>query len=291
MLVANSYFKNLGVSSNVVVDFELVTPADATNYLDNNNLNNRPLRRTRVDQYASSMKAGLWAFNGDTIRFDEAGTLVDGQHRLTAVAMSKVPTVFLVIRGLPDKSQATIDKGATRNAADAISFKYSNKADASAIARAIKSYLLYTSNWSISNGGRSGVKAAAEMVLDHYDKHKVDIDHCYAEAKKLAKVKSLLSPAQATFLYYVFHQIDPQDAKQFMTDVLLATTVPDSVEYHANSEIGRKDTSEQEKLYTMINAWNYMRKGKTVKQTTIRWSATVTQNGVKVKNSNYPVAK
>jgi hypothetical protein len=290
MLVPNAFFISQGVPANVSVNFELITVEDATNYLTHNNHNNRSIKRTRVDQYASSMKAGFWEFNGDTIRFDDHGNIIDGQHRLTGVVMSKQPTVFLVIRGLSGKAQATIDKGATRTASDAIAFKYGNKSDSSAIAKSIKSYLLYTNKWSISNGGRAGVKAASEMILDHYDNNKAVIDFCYDQAKKLNKVKSYLTSAQATFLYYVFYTIDSTVAHQFMSSVLLATIVPDTIEYHANTEISRKDVSEQEKMYTMINAWNYFRKGKTVKQSTIRWPTFVTKDGAKVKNNNYPVA-
>lgn len=81
----------------------------------NQNIRNRPLSKSVVDRYRRDMAEGRWAFAGDPIRFDISGTLLDGQHRLAALAETEGLTIpFVVIRGLPTESQMVMDQGRKR---------------------------------------------------------------------------------------------------------------------------------------------------------------------------------
>ena len=60
-----------------------VTPHLASKWLQKNSCN-RPLSQNTVYRYADAILSGEWKLNGDTIRFDSNGTLIDGQHRLHA---------------------------------------------------------------------------------------------------------------------------------------------------------------------------------------------------------------
>ena len=62
-----------------------VTPSQAGIWLKSNP-NNRSLSRSRVERLAGYMREGKFHQNGDTIRFDEDGALLDGQHRVGAHA-------------------------------------------------------------------------------------------------------------------------------------------------------------------------------------------------------------
>lgn len=96
-----------------------VTPTRAKQML-NKNLRNRNLREATVAQYARDMAAGNWPFNGESIKFAEDGTLLDGQHRLAAIVRSNVPVLMLVITGLPQSAQETVDVGRKRTASDTL---------------------------------------------------------------------------------------------------------------------------------------------------------------------------
>lgn len=96
---------------------ELITPALAEEYLRHNTCN-RQLRKNIVDYYASIMEKGQWMLNGEGIIFNELGVLVDGQHRLAAVAKSGVNVEMLVVRNVNKDSFATIDSGITRKVSD-----------------------------------------------------------------------------------------------------------------------------------------------------------------------------
>lgn len=104
-----------------------VTPAMAQQWLNEKNVHNRPLYQGTVDAYALDMKRKLWAFNHQGICFDEDGNLLDGQHRLAAIILSRETIPLLVVRGMPKTfgdngenkaTQETIDGGKTRSVGD-----------------------------------------------------------------------------------------------------------------------------------------------------------------------------
>lgn len=94
-----------------------VTPETAIRWLANNERNRR-LNDAKAAQYARDMRAGNWQFNGDPIRFDAKGRLLDGQHRLTAIKMSGTTQRMLVITNLPETTQDTMDIGRPRRMSD-----------------------------------------------------------------------------------------------------------------------------------------------------------------------------
>lgn len=94
-----------------------ITPEMAAKMLENNPAN-RPIRKFHVEKIARDMKAGRWQVNGDAIRLNCDGSLIDGQHRLSACVMSATPFESVVISGLPSNVRATIDGGAKRSHGD-----------------------------------------------------------------------------------------------------------------------------------------------------------------------------
>lgn len=88
-----------------------ITPRIAKTMLSHNT-GNRPLRKAVVQRYATDMENGDWQDNGDPIRFDTNGRLIDGQHRLEAVILSDTPIDAWVLRGLKPETQKTMDQAA-----------------------------------------------------------------------------------------------------------------------------------------------------------------------------------
>jgi len=101
---------------------ETITPSIAARLLERNPMN-RNLRLTVVNGYARDMKSGRWQVNGDAIRLNNAGELIDGQHRLSACVKSGVPFHTVVIRGVDDDARATIDGGAKRKHGDRLQMR------------------------------------------------------------------------------------------------------------------------------------------------------------------------
>lgn len=114
----------------------VVTPKLAAEWLKKN-INNRRLRWTRVKVYADEMKAGRWVLSHQGIAFDEAGNLIDGQHRLHAVIESGVTIEFIVCYQSPSASKTVIDGGGSRTYSDIANWSGKNverPKDSSAIA-------------------------------------------------------------------------------------------------------------------------------------------------------------
>jgi len=103
-------------------EIQTITPHEATQMLDANKLN-RNVRNTRVETYARDMRAKKWILNGDAIKFNGNGKLLDGQHRLLACVRADVPFQTLVVTGLTDRAHATIDTGMTRTIADELRWR------------------------------------------------------------------------------------------------------------------------------------------------------------------------
>jgi len=99
------------------VSIVTVTPNQAKKWLEGN-VDNRNLREARVLQLAQVLQRDEWELTGDALVFDEDDTLLNGQHRLTAVVVADVPARFLVLRGVPAKTQEVMDQGLARTLGD-----------------------------------------------------------------------------------------------------------------------------------------------------------------------------
>lgn len=81
---------------------QLVTPEMAKEFLQRNSNNYRKLSESVVRSYRIDMESGNWKFNGDSVKFNKSGLLVDGQHRLTAIVRSGVSVPMVVITDIDD---------------------------------------------------------------------------------------------------------------------------------------------------------------------------------------------
>ncbi|KZM70782.1 hypothetical protein [Nocardia terpenica] len=128
----------------ISTDVVLVSSATARRWLASHR-RNRPLSKQSVARYQSDMAAGLWTFAADPIRFDVEGHLIDGRHRLVALAGCAPPLSlpFLVVRGLPTEAQLVMDQGRKRNAGQQLSML--GVKNATTIAAGVRILLLWDS--------------------------------------------------------------------------------------------------------------------------------------------------
>src|SRR5688572_11095199 len=134
------------------LSIETITPETAKAMLAQNT-RNRHLRSKHVQHLAEAMRGGRWTMNGDTIRFNGNGELIDGQHRLAAVIESETPITTAVIRGLDFAAFDTIDTGAKRMAADALTID--GESSSLLLAASIGWHWRYTSRRISMSGGCS----------------------------------------------------------------------------------------------------------------------------------------
>lgn len=105
------------VTDEPITSVEEVTPELAERYLASRPPDQRPMSRANVDSLARDMAGGKWRVTHQGVAFDRAGRLVDGQHRMAAVAQSGVTVRMMVTRGTDYGYAAPIDQGYQRRVA------------------------------------------------------------------------------------------------------------------------------------------------------------------------------
>ena len=93
----------------------LITPTIAKEWLLRNSPDNRPINASNVDRYAGDMRMGKWELTHQSIAFDSAGVLIDGQTRLTAIVRSNMSVRMLVARCANLLISSNIDTGGIRH--------------------------------------------------------------------------------------------------------------------------------------------------------------------------------
>lgn len=96
---------------------EFISP-DVAKAILGNNKKNRTLNREIVDRYARDMRNGFWRLTHQGLLIGKDGGLIDGQHRLHAIAKSGVGQWMLVTRdeSLESALDLPIDDGNKRRA-------------------------------------------------------------------------------------------------------------------------------------------------------------------------------
>ncbi len=92
----------------------------AERYLNLERGNNRPFSRGHLSDLIGRQMRGEWITNGDTIRFDSAGQLRDGQHRLRMVKQTGIPIEVVVVRDIDPTAFSTMDVGKKRTLGDVL---------------------------------------------------------------------------------------------------------------------------------------------------------------------------
>lgn len=149
-----------------------------------NNTHNRPLSKKQIELYSAEMAAGRWRFNGDTIRIDKTGRLLDGQHRLHALINAGIDLEMLVVEGLDKEAFVTIDSGKQRSAAHMLAI--AGHPNASAVASVSRYGLCYLRGHNM----QQGVGPAA--IYDFANKY----PDCHQSAKWAMSARDICSPGQ-----------------------------------------------------------------------------------------------
>ena len=191
-----------------MMSLETITPDVAERWLGKN-LHNRNLSEVSVRRMAGAMTRGEWRLNGETIKFDDDGHLIDGQHRLKAVVESGVTITSFVLRGLEASSQETVDIGRKRTLADMLRLR--GVASAHHVASSVNFLYLYDHDKVKRQGFEQWPTVQQGIML--YEANK-EIENCANLGRRLAKLLNL-SPSVASALYYIFSRIDQGDADYF----------------------------------------------------------------------------
>ena len=240
-----------------------VTPELAHRYLERNKTN-RPVSLRTVKELTRAIGDGEWQVNGESIKFDVLGNLIDGQHRCHAVIKAEKPIKTFVLFDLPSDSFKTLDTGKKRNNADTLGIMgFRNPTQLAAAARFVVNF-------------KSNTLRSNEIVTNQAMEHFIDGHPRIMESVtfvKEIKADSVLPISVAAGLHFLFTEVDADDAELFFRDLakgsMLSATDPvfllrEKLIYYKN-RVGSKLT-RRETVAHVIKAWNYRRTGKTVKK-------------------------
>lgn len=250
---------------------QTVTPEAALNLIEANT-RNRPKRPAVVAKYANLMAKGEWRFNGDTIRIDRNGVLLDGQHRLHAIVESGVAQDMIVVSGLEPDVFTTIDVGAKRSAGDALALL--GTANYNEMAAAAKMYLMWktTAEPYLANPTKNPSHEDIVTCVQSHPHFSRAAPNAPLNAKWL---KRHLRAGNVVFMYTAFSEVSEAKAAEFMD--LLASGEPPATPLIRRlrdtlmEDLGAKrKVSLREKSALTFKVWRYWMTGKEIKQLRIR---------------------
>lgn len=252
------------------IEIVSVTPELAATWLATNTEKNRRLSKVTVNRYAQDMLRGKWLATGEAIKFDCDGKLIDGQHRLSAVVVSKKSVEMLVVRDLEQATMTVLDTGKSRSAGDALTITGVADGNALQMASLARKIIAHQNGYlPLSAEGRSSIRVKGESIPNHRVVEfcqKNDISaHCsFAHRMKYSQLTNALSHGEYAFFHYLFSQIDTGAAETFLSKVATLEDVPANSPVRALvQKLSRSAIAldGKMKMRAIITAWNAWRSG------------------------------
>lgn len=198
-------------------NYIMVTPEMAASWLKSNRTN-RNVSPLLVSRYADAMRKGEWQENnGETLKFDATGNLLDGQHRLNALLEAGVQLKFLVISDIPTSSFKTIDIGKPRTAADIVSI--AGVQNAHAIASAA-SFLHYLVQGKSPGGSDAKQRPSKNSILDFVQNNNDGLQRSLAITRGAGGM--MMSVGLSTALHFAFASLSSRPGSVILADQFFA---------------------------------------------------------------------
>lgn len=264
----------------VTAQVERIGPDEAKALLGLNT-HNRVIRADRVHTMARDMNHGEWQLNGETIKVGET-RLIDGQHRLLAVIESGATVEMLVIRGLPDDTQDTVDIGGKRALSDRLHL--AGEENAHNLSAAIRF------SWYIDNYGQPkfyGVNPSSQELMAWLGRNP-DIRISLPIGRRAGVSVVRYPPSVGASLHYLMGRLDHAAATEFWDHLIDGDEGPGHPA-HVLREALLRDLLQPHRMLPShraaltIKAWNAVRDFKTIKTIGFRTSGPGAEDFPKIK--------
>ena len=240
-----------------------VTPELARKWLKMNEKNRRISKR-RVSVYSRDILNGTWSLNGESIKFDTEGKLLDGQHRLEAVIEANTAAEFLVVKGLRPETQTTMDTGRKRSLKDVLSMEgVVNPAVVSAVAK--KAIL-----WDAGDRRFSGNTQPTHSELLDFISKTPSIHRSAEIGVRVRNGFKPLVPSVIGLTHHLFHKLDPSDTAKFFARLQVGANLDEGdpiliLRNRSMLDLAEgKRPSDKVRVGLVIKAWNAVRNGETM---------------------------
>lgn len=256
--------------------FETITPNKAKAFLEKNK-SNRPINKFNLGRIELEMKRNNFELTGESIKFAEDGTLLDGQHRLLAIVNTGKEQKMLVVRGLENEAFKYIDTGRVRTAGDVLGIMgIANSTRYASMAKFIINFKksLFTSVAQSSAKKRNSLVTnadVADFVSKNIDQLKDSSQFGFNKANRLVSGNILSS------IHFILRGINSEQADDFCWKVANGENLTkDNPIYLLRQKLlndirSTRKMSKVERLALICKAWNLFRGGKKI--SILKWDS------------------
>jgi len=235
---------------------------------------NRKITRSQVDKWKKVLAAGRWQLTHEGIALSNTLKLLDGQHRLTAIAESETGAEFIIFVGLDEATFKVIGQGKMRTSADALST--AGMGDTNKLSAAARLVYLYLSpdreSWRRTPITNDEI---VEMVQQYGDDLVVSAKFATDLLKSFKLVHSATTAAH--FLLRHKHGGKNPHVDRFFEGLMKHRRLSDDMDprvklydYITNSRERRKRIDNMDQLALIIMTWNLIADDRQVKA--LRWT-------------------
>lgn len=243
----------------------MVTPELAKQWLEANT-HNRPLSEELVIAYMVDMLDGRWQYNGDAIRFDHTGRLIDGQHRLHACVEAGVPFETDVVTGLAPEAIRTIDIGRVRTAGH---IAHLEGVENASVACAIAGLAVLHRKYGIERMNDPRHKPTKTEVVEAA-RTLAGLDAAIARARALGY--KIAPPRVVGFCFWAFAEQDRKLAERFFDELAHGLNLSqDNPVYHLRERLlsnrrSKAKLPQLELVALFFKAWLAYREGRPLRR-------------------------
>ena len=254
---------------------EEITPAKAKQMLAINHANRR-LIDSGVERLQGVITRGEWMEDStDGIGLDVDGGVVNGQHRLTAIANGTSTVRALVVRNVRPEVIKVIDQGLPRNLTQILQMtgKYEFCSDLSGAI----SWL-----WRIFTDSEKSQPVAQRpsvpQLLEFFGQHPHLVDSVRVAVDTNRSAKGFQTSGLAAF-HYVMATVDDVAADEFFSKLETGAEISPGDPVHSLREkalanaIATKRESPVVVLAWLVKAWEAEREGKALQKANLRWKS------------------
>jgi hypothetical protein len=260
-----------------------VTPEQAATWLKWCNPTNRVRRDRNIRTMAADMVAGDFEVNGEALKFDKNGILLDGQNRLFSCVEAGVPFRTVIVLGAV--AQETMDAGATRTIADDL--KIRKELNSATMAGLLKRVAIWDHTLKQDGEGnylgRTLFTPSKKQQLRLLYNPSTGRDTADADDLRLAvhwgaraHQKLNVSGSCLSFCFWLFSDVDLDEAIAFFEKLMDERDCKVGEQAHVLREVLRvrthreHPTPEQQYAALIILAWNAYMEGRQIKKLTFR---------------------
>jgi len=248
------------------IEMELITPSNAAAILTANK-SNRRIKERHVSFLVSEILEGRWHSNtGESIKIATDGTLIDGQHRLSAIVKSNKALNILVCRDMDKEVFSVIDTGISRDAKDV--FKMSNVKNEIGVTASLKKYIDFKNGHSTSKGS---AKISNQNLLDFYNKNEKYYQSVWNESQKNYNAfAKIISTSTICAFSLLFNDISKKDSEDFFNQLCSGINITNPTIFVLRTRLMKNKMSASKLRDSVVNAyiiksWNAFRKGSEIK--------------------------